>query len=181
MKRTILNRKGFTLIELLVVVLIIGILSSVALPQYTQAVEKSRASEALQTISGLKKAFNMYVLENGFPAEDIEFLGDGANGAGLLTIDFESGLDCSSAGLQGKACASKNFVYSLSCDGGHACWIYAERRKDGGYDNNQYYFVSVYMGGKWDVGNCNYRNSIPYTKNLCNSLKSFGWEPEANP
>ena len=58
-------RQGFTLIELLVVVLIIGILASVALPQYQKAVEKARLSEALSNISTVEKNFNLLWLENG--------------------------------------------------------------------------------------------------------------------
>ena len=60
-----MNKKGFTLIELLVVVLIIGILSSVALPQYTNAVEKSRATEAWSTLKAINDAQSIRNMEMG--------------------------------------------------------------------------------------------------------------------
>lgn len=63
-------KKGFTLIELLVVVLIIGILSSVALPQYTKAVEKSRATEAITLLGNLATAEQIYYMsQNKFSAD----------------------------------------------------------------------------------------------------------------
>ncbi len=58
------SNKAFTLIELLVVVLIIGILASIAVPQYQMAVEKSRASEAFTILKSLKQAYDVYYLSN---------------------------------------------------------------------------------------------------------------------
>ncbi|WP_428897424.1 prepilin-type N-terminal cleavage/methylation domain-containing protein [Parelusimicrobium proximum] len=57
-----MHKKAFTLIELLVVVLIIAILAAVALPQYTAAVEKSRASEAWLNAKALGTSAARYIL-----------------------------------------------------------------------------------------------------------------------
>lgn len=62
-------KKGFTLIELLVVVLIIGVLTAIALPQYTKAVTKTRIAAGLPVGRGLMTALDEYYLaERGFTA-----------------------------------------------------------------------------------------------------------------
>ena len=66
------TRRGFTLIELLVVVLIIGILTAVALPQYQKAVEKSRISEARIMLKALYQGYQLCILQYGADSSKCE-------------------------------------------------------------------------------------------------------------
>jgi len=68
------TKQGFTLIELLVVVLIIGILASVALPQYFKTVEKSRSVEALSVISSIAGAQEREYMRNNAYVADVKLL-----------------------------------------------------------------------------------------------------------
>ncbi len=59
------SSKGFTLLELLVVVLIIGILASIALPQYEMAVTKAKVASILPIMRRWKDALQEYKLRHG--------------------------------------------------------------------------------------------------------------------
>jgi prepilin-type N-terminal cleavage/methylation domain-containing protein len=57
--------KSFTLVELIIVVIIVGILASLGLTQYSQIVEKSRLAEAKIRIGVMKNLAYQYYLEKG--------------------------------------------------------------------------------------------------------------------
>jgi len=60
------KQSGFTLVELLMVVTIVGILSALALPMYTDNVSKTKVQEAVDTIGSIKDEIGTYLSENGF-------------------------------------------------------------------------------------------------------------------
>ena len=59
------NKKGFTLLEILIVLVILAVLAGLAIPSYTQAVEKSRAQEALATLAATREACLRFHAVNG--------------------------------------------------------------------------------------------------------------------
>jgi type IV pilus assembly protein PilE len=56
--------KGFTLIELLITLAIIGILTSLALPSYTNYVRRSKITEATAGLSGMSVKMEQYFQDN---------------------------------------------------------------------------------------------------------------------
>ncbi len=80
------KNNGFTLIELLVVVLIIGILSSIALPQYQKAVLKTRFTSMMAVVDGIAQAQELYYLENGKYATSFDELAVSLPCAGVTGI-----------------------------------------------------------------------------------------------
>ena len=144
------NRQGFTLIEVLVVVLIIGILSSIALPQYQRAVNETRFATLQNTATPLIKAAHIYRMKNGtWPAN---FEG--------LSVTLPKGFNITSAGSKSSCATNKEMFCCLVAENGWSRAITCGRM-----DKT---FSFYYMFG--DKAYCVAKRDHSQATELCSSL-----------
>ena len=63
------RQNAFTLIELMIVVVILGILSAIAIPKYSDVTESARYAACRSNLRNIVEALTLYSAENGgFPA-----------------------------------------------------------------------------------------------------------------
>jgi general secretion pathway protein G len=59
------KRRGFTVVEFMIVILVIGILASIAAPQFMNARESSRARTCAAALKQIESAKSQWALEQG--------------------------------------------------------------------------------------------------------------------
>ncbi|ARN75476.1 type IV pilin protein [Oceanicoccus sagamiensis] len=68
-------KNGFTLLELLVVVAILGVLFSIAMPQYTAYTLRANRQDAFSILTAIRFAQEGYKADNGTYSADLTLLG----------------------------------------------------------------------------------------------------------
>ena len=102
---------GFTLIELMVVVAIVGVLSSVGLPQLLKAQDKAKDSAAIATLTNAAKECSLLLVTEGVGTNfDITQYSAGGNTVtGVCAADAADTLTILSAAGAGDQVASVSF------------------------------------------------------------------------
>lgn len=168
--------RGFTLIELLVVVLIIGILASVAVPQYTKAVEKSRAAGVIQKVKSLQNAVDMYLLANDWPTVQFTHLSS-ISGRENLDISFKANSTMKRSGLaESYYMVFDDYYFYVVCER-DVCYIVAEDNKP--YKEQivraSWYRYKNYTRYQpmdtWNRGTCKYKSDSSAGKAICEYFK----------
>lgn len=81
-------QKGFTLIEVMITVAILGILSAIAIPSYSESVKKGKRSDAKVTLLRLAQMQESYFVQKLSYAKDLDQLGF----TGKTSIESDEGL-----------------------------------------------------------------------------------------
>jgi len=65
---------GYTLMEILFVAVILGIVVSLVVPQYSRNIERVKAGDAVKILQALREAQEIYKFDNGVYAGDVNAL-----------------------------------------------------------------------------------------------------------
>ena len=142
-----MNKKGFSLIEMLTVVIIVGILSSVAIPQYRKIMEKGRFTKAQAMAKSLYDSCERLVAEFGveswvdLPASKKQIDDLDVVGVDVLPLGF----NIASNGVLGKG-----FVYTISGN----CNVNI-RKLEGNYKADFVFTGSEFLCTDRDPESCN--------------------------
>jgi prepilin-type N-terminal cleavage/methylation domain-containing protein len=128
-----IGKRGFTLIEVLIVVIILGILATLAIPQFTSMVKRARLAEAWTGLGAVRTAQAIYKMEDpdGDYATtmadlaslvDFELVGaDYIHGHYVMTLENVVGdtdFDAVATGQAGGAC--EDIIARVNADGERA-------------------------------------------------------------
>ncbi len=141
---------GFTLIELLVVVLIIGILSAIALPQYQKAVERSKMVEGQQWVRTIGQALNMFYLEHGTNATSFDQLDIKIPSTSTTAADWMSP-SRTGIGILGARILSKDWAVGFVTNAELGTLILAWRLTGPWKDSPNGFAVTVNYAGEKDM------------------------------
>jgi len=87
------SNKGLTLIELLIVIVIVGVLAAIAIPAYTNYMQRARRADAKTALEQFRAAQEMFRAERGSYSINVNQLRNtwGVPGvSGDYTIDFQA-------------------------------------------------------------------------------------------
>ncbi|MGB2578731.1 prepilin-type N-terminal cleavage/methylation domain-containing protein [Elusimicrobium simillimum] len=159
-----LNKKGFTLVELLVVVLIIGILATIGLPQYTRSVEKSRSSEAVLNLKNVADAMiRYYTIKGMWDKND--------NIKSMFDIELNGGTWSTGENLN--KYTTPNFRYEFDCTSSSTCVLDA-LRENVEEKEKLYGLRYTLTNGKVTAREC-YNQKYDIGRTICTSMESFGY------
>ena len=155
-------------------VLIIGILASVALPQYQKAVQKARAVEILANVNALTKSAELYLLRG-----DKETIGHDAAEVPITGCVFP-GDD-----IIHRYCYTNKAYYAFWCENGNRCHLEANHVEgcivNGALDrskcnwNHEWTISRGWVDGQKVRNEC-YTELTDTGRVICKNLESQGFE-----
>lgn len=105
------RKRGFTLLELMIVVIIVGILASLAVPRFIDAMQKARKGAATEMLGSIRSAQMRYYAENTAYSTSMALLDLDMTGSPDWTIKEPS------AGKLGEVKHTNNETYTINQDG----------------------------------------------------------------